>query len=74
MPYGRKDGFSVCRLNKSVHISVKWRVRDAKEQVVHIGINKASYLEKEGFRKVVRLWPRTNQSRTVRDNQKNIEK
>lgn len=68
MPYGRKDGFSVCRLNKSMQMSVKWRVRDAKEQLVHIGINKASYLEKEGFWKEVRLWLRANQSRTVRDN------
>ena len=57
-----------------MQMSVKWRVRDAKEQLVHIGINKASYLEKEGFWKVVRLWPRANQSRTVRDNQKDIEK
>ena len=55
MPYGRKDGFSVCRLNKSMQMSVKWRVRDGKEQLVHIGINKASYLEKEGCWKVVRL-------------------
>ena len=55
-------------------MSEKWRVRDAKEQLVHIGINKASYLEKEGCWKVVRLWLRANQSMTVRDNQKNIEK